>query len=814
MAFTKRNKQIVFVTAAITAVVCLFLFAFPSIADAAKVYEVLDPDYDSSIGDTVRQVWQSLLYVVNGLIIVVLIFIAFANILRININTYGIKKFLPTLIFAVIAANFSYLFCRVIIDFSNAVMHLLAYGGGGIDPNELQGVSTSFKFSEDQLKVLTNGGTEANWVGIFKVLIYTLFEIAGAILIFILGLLFYIRNYVIYFLVALSSLAFMAMILPQTKSLFNQWLENLLKWAFLPAISLFWLWVGGMWYKAGLDNSGWQILTLVFSGVCYYFAITTPFKIGGSLWGGGAFNWQKDAGKKAWGATGGKVVDYRRAKAQATWQARWNNVQNAVKMKTGWGTALDRAQQKLADSETRRAGLSDEAKGKYIEDRGIKRALWDVKNKALQGNVEHQTAIQLGEALKDPVAKEEIRNMRTGSQIGMAQMEIAEAYWKESEADLKKMVFQGKNSSGEKVAEQDANGNWIAVRGKEKEFKERQAILDQYGSVLWNANLREAEATKEASDKIENVVTERQQLDNAQTKFEDMEEMNKSLAEMLDLMKKEGRRGFDEEKRFKELKAMYKARGYDIPDSNHSDPSATNALQTEVTADFNQAKKNRDKALKTVTDKLAGNGNQMPSYLSDMVVEERDANGNKTGNWIIEKREGLEKSRMGKWLQTEVMSSGTQQVLDSYSGEEQISSMLFGNKTENITEEEMRHYFSGNVTENKPGKNEKIQRFVRAAASKMGNRNNPESQATMAGLLNVLEQHNNNAGVQRIARTARKQFIDSGGDPSMATQLEGTVRAKDIIDWAKDEEKHWKAAATAVLGSRDLGLRGNGPSNL
>lgn len=285
-------------------------FAFDLLPiDVTPAYKVLSDTTSPGMGKSVADVWHALLNLVNGFVIIVIIVVAFAEILRLNINTYGVKKMLPTLIFAVIAANFSFLFCRLMVDFANIVMAGIIHGtsgtaltdvmnggksGGWANPNNtaFDGMSTS------------GGGGTVFWFGIVQLLL-----IASGVIIYILAFLFFIRLWLIYFLVALTPLAFMATALPQTKSLFNQWWSNFFKWTFMPVVSVFWIWLGAQWLSTMGSNMGW-FLQILFGGVCFYLAITTPFKMGGAImntWGGiGKKVWGKTGGA-AWNATGGAI---------------------------------------------------------------------------------------------------------------------------------------------------------------------------------------------------------------------------------------------------------------------------------------------------------------------------------------------------------------------------------------------------------------------------------------------------------------------------------------------------------------------------
>ena len=240
---TTNHKKIVSLlpTLGVAVVVVTAVLVVPETTHAEKLYEVLkgpvstDPEViANSPSTTIKTVWDAILDLINYSGIGLLIFIAFANILRLNINTYGIKKFLPTLILAIVAANFSYLICRIIIDLANIVMSALIIGpkgtGSAIGSSQI-GIAKVFKspLIQNTMDAMVNQDEEFYAPAFWKLLVLIIFEFIGAILMFILAFLFFIRNYVIYFLVALSPLAFISTVLPQTKSLFNQLWQNFMK---------------------------------------------------------------------------------------------------------------------------------------------------------------------------------------------------------------------------------------------------------------------------------------------------------------------------------------------------------------------------------------------------------------------------------------------------------------------------------------------------------------------------------------------------------------------------------------------------------
>ncbi|MFA4995878.1 MAG: hypothetical protein WC536_01895 [Patescibacteria group bacterium] len=294
----KTYKKTLFV-AFICFILSACLFSFAPKAHAAfqiePIYSVLK-NTDSGTGQQIKEIWSKIITYVNYFIIAVLIFVAFAQILRINVNTYGIKKILPALLLAIIAANFSFLFCRLLVDLANVTLSLFIE-----NPVDHSALSANFSGSWANP---TNALEDGSVGDIVWFMISQLFVIVGAVLVLILAYLFIIRIWMVYFLVVLAPLAFMSTVLPATKSLFNQWWSNFAKWVFMPVVSVFWIWLGNQWVGSIKNDS---MMSYVFAGVCYYLAITTPFKMGGAIMSGWANfgkkaynNWATRKAKEKW----------------------------------------------------------------------------------------------------------------------------------------------------------------------------------------------------------------------------------------------------------------------------------------------------------------------------------------------------------------------------------------------------------------------------------------------------------------------------------------------------------------------------------
>lgn len=207
----------------------------------------------------------------NILMILFLVFIAFQFIFK--IDTPQTKKSLITLLIVALLLNFSRLFIEIALDITDIIyksiltsVQGLPAGGG----ESFLGKMTDIIIGGKAKVVRDFGIMLGGWVlsslvpggGAIKQLIVGLaflggylpiilgwiiqailfFLISGTFLIF--SLLFGARIYIIAFLTILSPLAFLSLILPQTKKYFNLWFKHFSEWLILGIFFIFFLALG------------------------------------------------------------------------------------------------------------------------------------------------------------------------------------------------------------------------------------------------------------------------------------------------------------------------------------------------------------------------------------------------------------------------------------------------------------------------------------------------------------------------------------------------------------------------------------------
>lgn len=711
------------------------------------VYQVLS-NTNTGEGKAVKQVWDALMNFTNGIIVLLLIAIAIAQILRININTYGVKKVLPALVLAIIAANFSFLFCRLLIDFANVIMVQFSPSSG-----DLSGYKEAFRIDPKYTTAPT--GAEVFWFILSQFLL-----IAGAIVIYILAFLFLIRNWIIYFLVGLAPLAMMSMVLPQTKSLFNQWWSNFAKWTFMPVVSVFWIWVGVQWYNSGF-NSGVYLINFIFAGVCFYLAITTPFKMGGAVMQG----WGK-VGKWGLDRTGlPGAYKYFQDKGKATWDARKQSLYNTAKesrlnvLKVG--TGLDVAQQKLADAKKRQAATQSEAKGNYIERAGNRRARWLIKTQSKEGSEEFAEKMALQNLVKEPNSKDYkfANELRFNRAKALAALEGAEKTWEAFDAAMKRNYFNARDLQNKELVG--------------PELTKRKEELKEIADSVLDGEIRGNEATKAHDDRVNESVMERKAIDNIAADKDMFDEKKEgSIVQLMQEFKNLVNSGVTSGDQYNKLKKRLEAENYDTSDVGQ--------LEIDVMKDKSIAdKKFQDKLLR-LTQTYGDSVNQIPVSLRHLLTY--DENGKVTG---LKQMEGIEKSRMSIKL-GQAIDSGGQGMAMNYSAAEIAHSITTGNPAEKIDEKTIARLWSGQKEITEQVEMDRVNKFMqmmqaaeKALASRSGMRPTADAEIMARTILENLKTYDNQKGLAEIANGINQQFSAASGKPgSIIIETKGKTTAQ------------------------------------
>lgn len=237
----------------------------------------------------IRQVWESTRNMGLSLLTLVLLMVAFANILNLKLDQYGITKIIPKIIIAIVMTYFSFFIAAFLLDLMSALQALL-----------FQEASNGSYF---QLSSQING-TIVGQVGqsydmgdllskIPELLFLEILVVCLVIVVLWLLLVLIVRNAMIFILVSLAPIAFLAMILPFTEKYYQQWWAAFWKWAFIGPAIAFMLWLtqeflGGYGASAfgtfGSDTAGaWTFL--IAAAVMIWLTATLPLKMGSEVYG-------------------------------------------------------------------------------------------------------------------------------------------------------------------------------------------------------------------------------------------------------------------------------------------------------------------------------------------------------------------------------------------------------------------------------------------------------------------------------------------------------------------------------------------------
>lgn len=183
----------------------------------------VSPELVSTSGGT-HQGWSAMLGIANSLFVIVFIIIIYSQITGAGISNYGIKKMLPMLIIAAILVNVSYFVCQLAVDLSNIIGNSLfgmfkgwANGLPTTTYTPSNGFATGNVFGNIAILVLAGVG---GYLALSALIGGVLAAIVALLSIFFLLIL---RKALVVLLVVVAPLAFVALILPNTQSLFGKW---------------------------------------------------------------------------------------------------------------------------------------------------------------------------------------------------------------------------------------------------------------------------------------------------------------------------------------------------------------------------------------------------------------------------------------------------------------------------------------------------------------------------------------------------------------------------------------------------------------
>ncbi len=255
--------------------------------------------------DFIKAAWKYVLGLLNAIVVLGLIFVAIANILRLNIETYHIKRMLPSIILGVILANFSYVICRVVIDFAQVVADFFISGVTGDNIVEIFGFKSLVGMGAGAGTVIGviggfglaatvgTGGAFAIGGGIFIIVAAAVIIGLPSLLILFLGFLLAVRIYLTWFLVIVSPIAFFSLLFTPLNKVWQTWWSWFIKWIFMAPIAFLFIKIASI--VAGVDwpeGTGPGFAKWFFGIVLFCLAIYIPYMLGDKIVSGWANLWK------------------------------------------------------------------------------------------------------------------------------------------------------------------------------------------------------------------------------------------------------------------------------------------------------------------------------------------------------------------------------------------------------------------------------------------------------------------------------------------------------------------------------------------
>lgn len=178
--------------------------------------------------------WKIFRDLANAAFVIMFLLVIISQITSIGISNYGVKKVLPKLIIGAVLINISYIICQIAVDLSNIFgsqlysflvsmappAEMLRFTDPAGDGSGAAGVAGGIIGA---VLLITVVGAMA-WANLGALALMLIAVIVSALTIFVLLTL---RQAAVVLLVAISPLAFVCYMLPNTKSLFDKWLTML-----------------------------------------------------------------------------------------------------------------------------------------------------------------------------------------------------------------------------------------------------------------------------------------------------------------------------------------------------------------------------------------------------------------------------------------------------------------------------------------------------------------------------------------------------------------------------------------------------------
>lgn len=215
--------------------------AINALAKSMEGFMRFDPLIGSTQGAAVESLWRIMVGIANLLLVIAFMVIIFSQATSVGLSAYGIKKMLPRIIGAAILINLSFYICALMVDITNVVGASIQGIIEGASANIGKGTAAdapSFGAAIAQLAIpvgaLTIGAAAVGAIAFIVPVLLT-----GLISLLAIFVVLALRHVLTILLIIIAPLAFAAMILPNTDSLFKKWWKALyISLALYPIIML------------------------------------------------------------------------------------------------------------------------------------------------------------------------------------------------------------------------------------------------------------------------------------------------------------------------------------------------------------------------------------------------------------------------------------------------------------------------------------------------------------------------------------------------------------------------------------------------
>ena len=180
--------------------------------------------------------------IANMFFLLILVFIGLATILR--LQEYQLQRTLPKLILIALLVNFSSLLVGFVVDVANiATNFFLHLVGVGFNLKVFTDIFTSGNAQVDAIFNGPGSNMEQFAGAIAFGVVLSLFFLFASFAYIAIANIFFLRLVILWTLIILAPLAFLAFILPGTKKWWDQWLSALIQWSFLAVPIAFFIWL-------------------------------------------------------------------------------------------------------------------------------------------------------------------------------------------------------------------------------------------------------------------------------------------------------------------------------------------------------------------------------------------------------------------------------------------------------------------------------------------------------------------------------------------------------------------------------------------